>query len=59
MLNDEFFHLMLGSPVIKACRDLGIPIKPCVLSSVNSLGHDSQETASFSGNGISHFAACK
>ena len=27
---------MLGSPVIKACRDLGIQIKSCVLSSVNN-----------------------
>lgn len=27
MLNDEFSTLMLGSPVIKACRDLGIQNK--------------------------------
>lgn len=37
------FHLMLGSPVIKACRDLGIQINKCVLSSVNNFSHDDKK----------------
>lgn len=49
---------MLGSPVIKACRDLGIQIKPCVLSSVDNHSQDTQ-AAAFTDNGINTFATCK
>lgn len=45
------FHLMLGSPVIKACRDLGIQMTTvsCLL-----FGYTSEQSS-----GFHIFAACK